>query len=196
MFLCLSISPRSYRRITGTPLNTLQWALLWTGLSASEPLAAIIVVACILVLKARYSLDVDNIKAWKFNLFQLLLVFLIFISISSLIFSIQQGLLGSPNMQISGNGSSSQHLNWFSDRISEIIPQATVISVPVFIYQLLMLVWSIWLAFAVTKWALWGWKSLTHQEYWKPIPLKINLRKSKGVWGDNEKQESKDKNIS
>ncbi|MBE9527439.1 MAG: hypothetical protein IME94_10775 [Proteobacteria bacterium] len=196
VFIIILILSFALGRITGTPLNTMQWALLWIGLSASEPLAAIIVVGCILSLKARNNLDVNNIKAWKFNIFQLFLVFLIFISISALIFSIQQGLLGSPNMQISGNGSSSQHLNWFSDRISEIIPQVTVISVPVFIYQLLMLVWSIWLAFAVTKWALWGWKSLTHQEYWKPMPLKLNLRKSKGVWGDNESQETRNKDIS
>ncbi|MCW8931214.1 MAG: hypothetical protein OQL19_13355 [Gammaproteobacteria bacterium] len=167
-------------RVKGTPLNTLQWILLWIGLSASEPLSAIAIVACIFALKARNTMDVKATKEVLFNAFQVLLVFLVIVSVAALIASIEQGLLGSPRMQISGNGSSSYQLNWFSDRIGEVLPQASMISVPVYIYRLIMLVWSIWLAFAVIKWAQWGWMAFSHEEYWKSLPKKIKFQKKSG----------------
>lgn len=186
VFFIILILSYALGRIKGTPLNTLQWILLWVGLSASEPFAAIIIVACIFALKARSTIDVEAMHAIKFNAFQIVLIFLVISSISALIMSIQQGLLGSPGMQISGNGSSAYHLNWFSDRIAEQLPQAALISVPVYIYRLIMLVWSIWLAFAVIKWAQWGWTAFSSQQYWKPVPIKKIFKKksaSTDKWG-------------
>ena len=189
VFFIIIILSIAIGRIKGTPLSTLQWILLWIGLSASEPYSVILIVACIFALKARHSIDVKNMRAISFNLFQLALIILVISSISALIVSIQQGLLGSPSMQISGNGSSAYQLNWFSDRIAQELPQATMISVPVYIYRLFMLLWSIWLAFAVIKWAQWGWSAFVHQEYWKPLKLKLKTHEKSGIWG-NKKEEN------
>jgi hypothetical protein len=164
-------------RIQGTPLNTLQWVLLWIGLSASAPWAAVIILGCILALKVRGDIDTKTLSTLKFNLFQIMLVVLILLSITALIASIKQGLLGTPDMQITGNGSTAYRLNWFSDRINEETPKATLISVPVTVYRLMMLAWSIWLAFALIKWAQWGWGSFTQQEYWRHIVIKSRLKK-------------------
>ncbi len=171
-------------RIKETPLNTRQWLLLAVGLSASEPWAVVIIAVCILALKARGSINLETLSNSKFNLFQTMLVGLVFISVSTLIIAIQQGLLGSPDMQIIGNGSSAYQLNWFSDRITKITPDSMMISVPVSVYRLIMLIWSIWLAFALIKWARWGWGNFTKQEYWRSVsfkkkPLKVKENDTK-----------------
>ena len=167
-------------RVKGTPLSTFQWLILAIGLSASEPWAVIIIAVCILALKARASLNTVTLSNTKFNFIQIGLVGLMFFSIGTLIVAIQQGLLGSPDMQIIGNGSNANQLNWFSDRISSNTPSALVISVPVFAYRLMMLAWSIWLAFALIKWAQWGWGSFTSQEYWRNVSIKNRSTKKKG----------------
>ncbi len=165
-------------RIKETPLNTLQWLLLAIGLSASEPWAVVIIAVCILALKARGSINTETVSNTKFNLIQIMLIGLIFISVSTLIVAIQQGLLGSPDMQIIGNGSSAYQLNWFSDRLSQTTPDSIMISAPVFVYRLMMLAWSIWLAFALIKWAQWGWGNFTKQEYWRSVSLKNKSAKT------------------
>ncbi|MEZ5477909.1 MAG: hypothetical protein R3E95_10625 [Thiolinea sp.] len=45
--------------------------------------------------------------------------------------ALSQGLLGQPNMQIAGNGSSSYQLNWYQDRSDSVLPQPMVISAAV-----------------------------------------------------------------
>ena len=165
-------------RIKGTPLSTIQWLLLAIGLSASEPWAVVIIAVCILALKVRGSINTETMSSTKFNIIQIGLVGLIFISVSTLIVAIQQGLLGSPDMQIIGNGSNAYKLIWFSDRIASTTPDAMMISVPVFVYRLMMLAWSIWLAFALIKWAQWGWGNFTKQEYWRSVSLKSKSLKS------------------
>lgn len=154
-------------RIKQTPLSTLQWLLLGIGLSASEPWALIIIAGSILALRARGMIDTVAMSRFKFNLFQIFLVLFMFFTISTLLSAIQHGLLGSPDMQITGNGSSIYGLNWYSARIDEATPTATLISVPVYIYRIMMLIWSIWLAFALIKWAQWAWNNFTRGEYWR-----------------------------
>lgn len=173
-------------RIKGTPLSTIQWLLLAIGLSASEPWAVVIIAVCILALKVRGSINTETMSNTKFNFIQIGLVGLIFISVSTLIVAIQQGLLGSPDMQIIGNGSNAYKLNWFSDRIPSTTPDSMMISAPVFVYRLMMLAWSIWLAFALIKWAQWGWGNFTKQEYWRSVSLKSKSLKSSEL--DEEKQ--------
>ena len=177
VFFIILIVSYGLGRIKGTPLKTYHWILLWIGLSASEPLSALVIVSCIFALKVRNTMDVKTTKEVVFNAFQVLLIVLVLLSVAAFITSIEQGLLGSPHMQISGNGSSAYELNWFSDRIAEVLPQANMISVPVYIYRLIMLAWSIWLAFAVIKWAQWGWIAFSREGYWKPLPKKIKYRK-------------------
>ncbi len=170
MLIVIIIIAYALGRIKGTPLNSLQWVLLGFGLSASGPWGLVVIAASIFALRMRGNLTSEKLDAMsniKFNLMQSGLILLVFISVSALLSVIEQGLLGAPDMQITGNGSSYYQLNWFSDRIENIVPEATLISVPVYIYRLLMLAWSIWLAFALIKWAQWGWVNYTQHEYWR-----------------------------
>ncbi len=170
VFIVILLISLALGRIKETPLNVLQWLLLGAGLSASGPWGLVIIASCIFALRTRGKLNTAELPRPLFNFMQIVLVMLILVSAVTLLYVIQQGLLGSPDMQITGNGSSAYQLNWFSDRIEATLPHASIISVPAYAYRLLMLAWSIWLAFSVIKWAQWGWSNFTETEYWRSKP--------------------------
>jgi hypothetical protein len=81
--------------------------------------------------------------------------------------SIYKGLLGRPEMQVSGNGSSGSMLRWFQDRIAGELPRGQVLSVPMLVYRGAMLAWSLWLALALLGWLRWAWTAFTTGGAWK-----------------------------
>ena len=84
--------------------------------------------------------------------------------------AVANGLLGSPDMQIVGNGSNSYQLKWYQDRASALLPQPDIISVPIWVYRVLMLAWAMWLAMSLLKWIQWCWKSLNACGFWRSSP--------------------------
>jgi hypothetical protein len=42
------------------------------------------------------------------------------------------------------------------------------VSVPLLVYRLVMLAWSLWLALAVIRWARWIWACFTERGLWRP----------------------------
>ncbi len=153
-------------RIKESPLKIWQWFLLGVGLSLVTPFMLLIIVGWIMALKYRPLLEKvsNNII---FNTAQVLLILFTLIAFGVLFFALQQGLLGSPNMQISGNGSYAGNLHWFQDRSASLLPQPWVISIPLLVYRLLMLLWALWLAFALTNWLKWGWHNFTVGGLWR-----------------------------
>jgi hypothetical protein len=151
-----------------TPLRFHHWLLLGLGLTQVPITAAAIVVLWLLALGARRSVGVRIPGRW-FDLAQVGLVGLTLLALASLIVSIQTGLLGLPEMQISGNGSTSHHLRWYQDRSAATLPQAWVLSVPLLAYRIVMLAWALWLAQALLGWLRWGWQCFTHGELWRPL---------------------------
>ncbi|HXU03951.1 MAG TPA: hypothetical protein VN903_23475, partial [Polyangia bacterium] len=43
------------------------------------------------------------------------------------------------------------------------------ISVPLLVYRLAMLAWSLWLALAVIRWARWLWSCFSERGLWRPL---------------------------
>jgi hypothetical protein len=154
-----------------TPLTTVQWFLLAIGLSQTLPALIIVVVACFIGLSMRERLNKVTVKDWQFNLMQVSQMVLIFVSVSIMIGAVANGLLGSPDMQIAGNGSSSHHLKWYQDRVIGGLPQPQVISVPMWLYRVLMLAWAMWLAMSLLKWIKWGWQALNSDGFWRKKSL-------------------------
>jgi len=148
-----------------TPLNHWQWFLLLIGLSQIPLAAALIVVTWLVSLAMREKQSSENSRL--FNLTQVLLVILTFSSLLILFIAVEQGLLGSPDMQISGNQSSAFALNWYQDRSLAQLPTATVISIPLTSYRTLMLLWSLWLAISLLNWLKWGWQCFSARGLWK-----------------------------
>ena len=149
-----------------TPLKTWQWFLLAIGLSQTSPTLILVVVAGLVGLSLRERLDVD-LSRMRFNLMQLSLIGLALLSLMIIVGAVANGLLGRPDMQIAGNGSRSTVLKWFQDRSSQTLPQPEVISVPIWVYRILMLAWATWLAKSLLNWIQWGWQALSKGELWR-----------------------------
>ncbi len=165
-----------------TPINTWQWFLLLTGLSQIPLEASAVVIVWLLGLGFRAR---QNILAESyFNARQILLALLTLLALATLFYAVQQGLLGSPDMQIVGNQSNAFHLNWYQDRNPPQLPTATVLSVPLLIYRVLMLLWSLWLALALLNWLQWGWRCFSTQGLWKKTTPVNKTNKSLVI--DNE----------
>lgn len=153
-----------------SPLKIHHWILLGLGLTQVPIWASIIVAGWILALGYRERRPLSG--RLSFDLFQILLVFWTVAALVVIFVSIHQGLLGMPDMQISGNGSSSTFLRWYKDRTGDVLPQVWVISVPLFCYRLAMLAWALWLAMALLRWMRWAWASLTRDGAWRPLRVK------------------------
>ena len=150
---------------TLTPLKSWQWFLLLMGLSQIHITAGLLVVGWLFALGLRRQQSQENINL--FNLAQVGLGILTLASVLLLFAAVQQGLLGSPDMQITGNQSTAWQLNWYQDHSGPVLPTAVAVSVPIMVYRLLMLGWSLWMALSLLDWLRWGWVGFASGGLWK-----------------------------
>jgi hypothetical protein len=165
LLVVLALLALGLNRLSITPLRHWQWFLLLIGLSQIEIGAGFIVVGWLfaLGLRARHTPERDS---W-FNLAQVGLALLSLCSILLLFAAVHQGLLGSPDMQISGNQSTANSLNWYQDHSGPLLPTAMVISVPLMLYRILMLGWALWMALSLLNWLRWGWDCFSSNGIWR-----------------------------
>lgn len=156
-------------RIGLAPLSLRAWMLLMVGLSQLPVWGAALVVGWLLALGGRGRLKTDGPEA-RFNLMQIVLVLLTLTALSLLFAAVAQGLLGAPDMQIEGNGSYGNALRWFQDRHTGELPQAAVLSVSIWVYRVLMLLWALWLANSLLGWLRWGWDQFSRGGLWRKKP--------------------------
>ena len=149
-----------------TPLTTRDWFLLGLGLTQVELVWAATVVVWLLALELRRRVGSQS-NGWHFNLGQIAIVILTVVGLSALFGSIREGLLGLPDMQVAGNGSSAESLRWYQDRTSGPLPQPLLVSVPVLFYRFVMLAWALWVASALIRWLRWGWTCFSSGGLWK-----------------------------
>lgn len=161
------------------PLKTRHWIFLMLGMSTVNLLGILPVIIWFFVMAARVRMEQGS-KRLRFNLMQVGLVGISIIAAICLFATIPQSLLSTPNMQVAGNGSNNYFYQWYQDNSEASLPQGHVYSLPIECYRLAMLVWSLWLAFALLRWARWGWECFSHKRLWfskKDTPL---LHKSDG----------------
>ena len=155
-------------RLRLADIRIYEWMLLAVGLTQVPNLAAAMVIGWLLVLGWR-----RKTPSWGgvllFNMRQLSLLGWTLIALAILAFAIQQGLLGSPRMQVTGNGSHAYQLRWFADRAQTVLPRPWVISAPMLIYRLAMLGWALWLALALLRWLPWAWHCFVTGGGWRPL---------------------------
>lgn len=154
-------------RTSLAPLKTWQWLLLGLGFSTfAWPALALIVVwllAC--GLRERWNGE----ASWAaFNLVQLAFAGLTIVALLTIVTNLPSGLLGAPDMNVTGNGSHGNTLKWFADQSTTALPTAIVLSVPMWLYKVLILGWALWLSFALLRWLPWVWRCFSSQGYWRP----------------------------
>ncbi len=87
-------------------------------------------------------------------------------------------------MQIEGNASNAYFYRWYSDFTEGEMPVAWVLSLPLWVYRGAMLLWSLWLAFALVRWARWTWHAWSDPEYWFAVPPRGRAAKRRQAASD------------
>jgi hypothetical protein len=138
------------------PLKPHDWILLLAGLTQVPPVAAILVVLWFFfVANRRADLDVHDLY---FDARQLALVGYTLVAFGCLVWAVDAGLLGDPEMDVVGPDCTQSHVRFFVDRTADALPTATIVSLPIWVYRILMFLWALWLAVSLIRWAKWGWE--------------------------------------
>lgn len=151
------------------PLRTWQWLLLFIGMSTVNTVGSLAVLLWFFALEARhrFAQRPGGLPQNDFYyLIQIGIVLLSLLAVFTLAAIIPQSLLSTPDMQVTGNGSHNYFFNWYQDRSAAALPQAQVISVPLWWYRVAMLAWSLWLVFALLHWVKWGWTIFAEGGVW------------------------------
>ena len=154
---CSLIASGMLGRLASSPLGTREWMLLGIGLTQVPLPAALIVVGWLFYLSWRGSDSYIKLPAWGFNLLQLALIALTATALGVFVAVVAEGLLGNPEMFIAGNGSTRSVLRWYQARCADVLPQPGCVSVSIWWFRLLMLVWALWLAAALLRWLRLAW---------------------------------------
>src|SRR5262249_38558536 len=105
-----------------------------------------------------------------FNMRQIAMVLVTVIALALLLAAVEQGLLGHPDMQVRGNGSTASELRWFTDRADAALGGSLVVSAPTLVYRAAMLAWALWLAVSVVRWLKWAWGAFSTGALWRRSP--------------------------
>ena len=154
-------------RWSQSPLRTHEWVLLGIGLSTLSWSVLALVAAWLFALRWRRRWPA-NVSRWRFNLTQIALALLTVVAVAVLVFAgIRQSLLASPDMGIAGDGSAPGLFAWFVDRTASTLPRPAVISVPLWLYRVLMFAWAFWIATALLRWLRGAWEAWKTQGIWR-----------------------------
>jgi hypothetical protein len=158
-------------RLPLTPLKIWQWLLLGLGLTQIPVWLVLMIVGWLLALGLRERQAMP--RHWlPFNALQIGLAAWTLAALVALVVAVQAGLAGAPEMQIVGNGSTAQTLHWTQDHVAEVLPRPWVLSLPVWVYRVLMLAWALWLVVALLGWLKWGWHCLIKDGGWRTVVLR------------------------
>jgi hypothetical protein len=169
LLLVIAIAFALSRAKVSTPLGMRGWLLLGLGLTQIDAPAALCVVGWFFAMAARGRMPEQ--PRWRHNLVQIALIWLTLASLASLYAAVHSGLLVQPDMQIAGAGSNGSSLRWYVDRVDGAVPSASILSVPLWVFRLLMLSWSLWLAASIVRWLPWAFTQLKQGGLWrKAVP--------------------------
>ncbi len=169
VLLCSLLAAGVLGRVRSSPLRTFEWMLLAIGLTQVPLPAALAVVGWLFFLVWRGSEPFGNFRPLRYNLLQLFLIALTAGVLCIFIAIVAAGLLGSPEMFISGNHSSRDALSWYQARCKTLLPRPECISVSIWWYRFLMLAWALWLAASLIRWLRWAWVQFSSGGCFRPM---------------------------
>ncbi|NNK44946.1 MAG: hypothetical protein HKP46_20115 [Myxococcales bacterium] len=155
-------------RLPRSPLRVWDWLLLSLGFVTLPVWVAVPVVAWFFALQHR-SQD-STLPHRAFNVRQVLLAGLSVVALLCFYAAVHTGLLVYPDMQVAGAGSYGSSLEWYIDRSSNDLPQTATLSLSIWVWRVLMLAWSLWLAFRLVAWVRWAWSAFSTDGRWKTKP--------------------------
>jgi hypothetical protein len=152
-------------RTRRTPLKLWQWLLLGFGFSTASWFALAVVAAWLFLFDWRERWQARS-AVW-FNLAQVGLLLFTLPAMLCLVGAVYAGLLGDPDMSVTGNLSSARALRWFADQSAALLPQAGAVTLPLWLHRVAMLAWALWLASALVGWLRWAFAAWGNGGYWR-----------------------------
>ncbi len=144
-----------------------EWLALLAPLCALQAWQALVVVIAVLAMQGRERIEAQSMRYWAFNLMQLVLGLLALFFLVSMIAGVKTGLLGVPDMMVSGGGSSNWQWMWYQDRQGMDYVSAGMVSLPMWSWKGLMLIWSFWIASRVIVWGKQAWAAFSKGGMWR-----------------------------
>ena len=166
--LVLALVGYALGRVPASPLKSWQWILLLLGLTQAGVISGVIIVGWLFALAARERYAGSLTQRRMFNFAQVALALLTLLALLLLLEAVRSTLLGTPEMQVTGNGSSSYSLNWYQDRGD--FPVVSLYSLPMLVWRGIMLAWALWLAWSLIAWLRWGWTAFSTGTLWRKRP--------------------------
>jgi len=164
-------------RLPFSPLGTISWLILGLGLVSLDVPSIVIIAAWFMAVEIRRTKT--PLSSLGFNLMQIALVMGGAFVLWSFYRAVTAGLLDIPDMQVGGNGSGQTLLHWTLDKKSGILPRPWIVAFSVYIYQIVMLLWSLWLAVKTVSWAKWAALSLKEGGGWRPLRISKKTKTKK-----------------
>ncbi|MCH8220663.1 MAG: hypothetical protein IIA76_04910 [Proteobacteria bacterium] len=153
-------------KIKRTPLRRRDWVLLGLGLSTFSWGTLMLMAAWLFVMD--YQQDIrDKLEKRQFNLLQAALGIFSVVVLVQLLTAVPDGLLGTPDMQIIDSDHQDNTLNWFADQSDGELPTGNTITAPMWLYKVAILLWALWLSFALIRWIPWAWRCYSRGGLWK-----------------------------
>ena len=173
ILLCSLLAALALGRTARSPLRTLEWMLLVIGLTQVPLPAALLVIGWLFLLAWRGGESFQRLSSPNYNLLQVALIGLTATALGVLLFAVGEGLLGSPEMFITGNGSTRTALRWFQARSENLLPRPGCYSISIWWYRFAMLAWALWLAASLIRWLRWAWQSFSTGGFFRRKPKTI-----------------------
>ena len=152
-------------RLKATPLRWWHWLLLGIGFSTFSWGALAVVAIWLLAFGTRASWSAGWTRR-AYNLSQIGFALLTALAFSAILIGIPSGLLGNPDMHVTGFQSEGHRLTWFADQTETTTPGVAVWSLPMWIYKALILAWALWLSLALVRWLPWVWSCFAARGLW------------------------------
>lgn len=153
-------------RLPGFPLTTTDALLLSVGLTLCNLSSVLLLAAWFLAIWWRSRHTLESMGNSAYQSIQIALTAAGLVALGALVASIPAALLGQPEMQVTGYGSSESTYRWYADHSGEALPSAWVVSLPTWVYRVAMWAWSLWLAFALVRWVRMAWRAMVVPGYW------------------------------
>lgn len=174
LFVAVAVS-----RIPGIALSTRDAVILTLGATLVHLSALVFVGIWFLAIWLKSRAKQEITRPWFYRVGQILFGVFTLLVIYIVVSTIVAALTNEPNMYITGWQSFDQSFVWFSDEMDGRVPSPWVLSLPMWVYFILILVWAMWLVFTLIKWIRVWWQSFKTPVLWVPTNFRERFRRQK-----------------
>lgn len=153
-------------RLNRTPFSIADALILGLGAAITNVWVVGVVLVWMIGLWWRGQNNIQFDRKLVYRIQQIISVVVGLAAIALLITALVDALVSNPDMHIAGMSSTPTHLKWFSDEADLVLPTAWIITLPGWVYFVLILFWSLWLALALFKWTKTSWEVLNMPVFW------------------------------